>query len=334
MAKPSRVRNIVDVARKCGVSISTVSRALNNEPGISSRTRQRILKTAEELKFTPKKRKRPRNRSNLDLMVVVPEQDELSVNPFFNVPELLGAINEAFRNEKKRIEIITVENFALFIDADRPDCDGILFAYRDVDDTLRQRLRNHGIPYIFLSRSISDDNYVSCNNLKGVLRLVQYLAANGHNKIGYYGNASNPNNTDRLRGYRTGLTEAFAGCGKELEFIAVSPAEPVSGAARFFINRGCDAVVCFNDYMAIGLINELNAFGRRVPGDISVTGFDDSPLSRVTRPAVTTVALPTYEMAFLASRWLRDNIMNRINRTIHIEVDGTMVTRESVMKRR
>jgi DNA-binding LacI/PurR family transcriptional regulator len=333
MAKTSRVRNIVDIAEKCGVSISTVSRALNNEPGISSRTRQKILKAAEQLKFTPKKRKRPRNRSNLDLMVVVPEQDELSVNPFFNVSELLGAINEAFRNEKKRIEIITVENFARFIDADRPDCDGILFAYRGVDDVLRRRLRSHEIPYIFLSRSIPDDNYVTCNNLKGVLGLVQYLAAHGHMKIGYFGNASNPNNADRLRGYRIGIAEAGVMNGGEVVFTGESSVEPAAGAAKFFIEHGCDAVACFNDYMAVSLINELNALGRNVPGDISVTGFDDSPLSRVSRPAVSTVALPTYEMAFLASRWLRDNIMNRMNRAIHIEVDGKMAIRESVRTR-
>ena len=81
---------------------------------------------------------------------------------------------------------------------------------------------------------------------------------------------------------------------------SASPAQPVSGAARFFINRGCDAVVC-STITGHRPHQQVNAFGRRVPGDISVTGFD-SASSRVTRPAVTTVALPTYEMAFLASR--------------------------------
>ena len=125
MAKPSRVRNIVDVARKCGVSISTVSRALNNEPGISSRTRQRILKTAEELKFTPKKRKRPRNRSTWtswwwcrSRMSFRSTRSSMFRNCWGPSTKRSG-IKEAHRDHHRG-------ELALFIDADRPDSTGYL----------------------------------------------------------------------------------------------------------------------------------------------------------------------------------------------------------------
>ncbi|TAL36194.1 MAG: LacI family transcriptional regulator [Spirochaetes bacterium] len=333
MLKIKKLKSIEDIAVACGVSISTVSRALNNEPGISSKTRQKILKMAQEQNFTPRTRKRPLVRSQLDLMVVVPEEEELSANPFFNVSELLGAINESFRTERKRVEIITAENFAHYIDVERPGCDGILFAYRGIEEALRKRLRDRKIPHVFLSRSFADDNYVSCNGIKGVLQLVEHLLATGHRRIGYFGNEGNPNNADRLRGYRLALAESGTALPADLVFMNRGALDSCRPAAEFFAAKKCDAVACFNDFQAVTLINELAALGKRVPADVSVTGFDDSPLSRVSRPPVTTIALPTFEMAFLASRWLRDNILNRLDRSLRIEVDGTMVVRKSVRRK-
>ncbi len=334
MAKPVKLKSIEDIALACGVSISTVSRALNNEPGISSETRRKILEIARQQNFTPKSRKRPLVRSQLDLLVVVPEEEELAVNPFLNVSELLGAINESFRTERKRVEIITVDRFARYLDTERPGCDGILFAYRGVEEPLREKLRELRIPHIFLSRSFADDNYVSCNGLKGTLHLVELLIGTGHRRIGYFGNEGNYSNADRFRGYRLALAEAGMSAPAGMVFPDGSRPESIAKAAEFFASNKCDAVACFNDFQAVALINEFASMGVRVPADVSVTGFDDSPLSRVSRPPVTTIALPTFEMAFLAARWLRDNILNRLDRALRIEVDGTLILRKSVGKRK
>ncbi len=321
--------NIEDIARECGVSISTVSRALNNEPGISAETRKRVMRIAGEHNFTLQARKRAMTRSNLSLVVVVPEEEEMSVNPFFNIAELLGAINGAFASEKKRVEIVTPDDFSAHLDAGASAPDGVLIAYRLIDDRARSRLIEQGIPYIFLSRTVQFDNHVSCNFYKGMLGLAAMLAAQGHRRIGYLGNRTNPNNIDRHRGYHTALREAGISPGDELTRMLDSILDVDRDTAAFFIERECDAVMCFNDYMAIQLIRELAAAGKKVPQNISVTGFDDSPLGRVFSPAITTVQMPAYEMAFLASRWLRDNILNRKHQELRIEVDGRIIIRES-----
>ena len=329
----NKAKSIEDIAKECEVSASTVSRVLNNEPGISAETRQKVLKVVENHKFSLQKRKRPLKRSQLNLVIVVPEEEELSVNPFFNISELLGAINEAFQEEKKRVEVVSIVDFEGYIDEERPAIDGILLVYRSISEKVRNRMKDLNIPYIFLSRVFHDDNYVSCNYYKGTLDLATLLIENGHKRIGYLGNYSNPNNIDRYRGYKTALNEASLSHNEDFIYKADSLFSVNDEAAIFFINQKCDAVICFNDYMAINLINELQKQGKIIPDHISVTGFDDSPLSKVYKPAITTIQQPTFEMSFLASRWLRDNILNRKSRDLRIEVDGRLIRRESVVER-
>jgi LacI family transcriptional regulator len=329
--KVERARRLKDIANRCGVSISSVSRVLNNEPGVSAETRKRILAVAGQHDFRPRSRKRHLTRSMLDLLVVIPEEEELSANPFLNISELVGAINEAFRDEKKRVEIAPIGDFIDSLGGEAAGVDGVLFAYRSVEEKFRGRLTDLRIPYVFISRVIPGENYVSCNYYKSMLSLTQMMIETGHRRIGYLGNAGNPNNTDRCRGYSTVIREA--GTQEPISIMVDSIFGVDESAARGFIEKGCDAVLCFNDYMAIGLINHFQAMGRTVPADLSVTGFDDSPLRRVAAPLLVTVRQPTSEMAFLASRWLRDNILNKSNRRLCIEVEGEIVTGESVRAR-
>ncbi len=329
--KADRARRLEDIAKHCGVSISSVSRVLNNEPGVSAETRKRILAVAGRHDFRPRSRKRHLSRSVLDLLVVIPEEEELSANPFLNIAEILGAINEAFRNEKKRVEIAPIGDFLHALGDEAAGVDGVLFAYRSIGESERGKLAALRIPYVFISRVIPGENYVSCNYFKSMLSLTRMMIETGHRKIGYLGNAANPNNADRFRGYASAVQES--GTMEAFSVSAGSIFDVDENAARPFVERGCDAVLCFNDYMAIRLIKSFQGMGMTVPGDVSVTGFDDSALRRVAVPLLTTVRQPGSDMAFLASRWLRDNILNKSNRRLCIEVEGEIIAGDSVRKR-
>jgi len=319
-----------DIAGICGVSISSVSRALNNEPGISTETRKKVIDAAAEHNFTLPKRKRPLARSQLKLLVVVPEETELSVNPFLNISELMSAINEAFNEDKKSVEIISIEDFTVQMEQETPRVDGILFAYRDINDEQMDFLKKRRIPYVFLSRVMKEENYVICNGYKAVIEVTAMLIEKGCRRIGYFGHGENRNNMDRYRGYRTALMESGVGVDENLVYCIDDMLNVNEGCADYFIENNCDAVVCFNDYLAIKLMNSLKERGKSVPGDMSVTGFDDSPLRKIYKPLLTTVRLPSYDMGFLAARWLRDNILNKSNRDLRIEIDGELVQGESV----
>ncbi len=326
------VKNLQDIAAICSVSVSTVSRVINHEPGISRETVRRVMEVVQRYKFSPSKRKRPISRSQLRLLLIVPDASVTMDNPFFDIGELLRSVGSVFSGEKKTIETFS---FSQLFDPDRislESADGVIFAFGDVDRRVLDSLHTARIPYIFLNRVLDDNNYVSCNHYKGTLRLAEHLAARGYKRVGYLGCEAIPVNADRRRGYLTGTFEAAGKIDPSLTIEVASVGEVTQETARHFVGRGCDAVMCFNDNFAIRLIMGLSDMGRKVPNDMAVTGFDDSPLRRVFLPSITTISLSTFEMGFFAARWLRDNIQHRESRRIQLEVNGTLIVGESTTR--
>ncbi len=330
-AKKKKRITITDIAKECGVSTSTVSRVLNTEPGISRETTGHVLEVVRANDFTLAKRKKPISRSHMNLVVVVPEKSQVELNPFFEMGDIINAVNSAFQNDKYSIEIQTFSNLQLFNNEKSIRYDGLILAFGDIDGKTRDLLRSKNIPFIFLNRTFETENYVSCNNYKGMLKLREYLRKRGLDKVGYLGCGSIPVNQDRLRGYMTGSLEAVGKIDEKIVLDVASINDVGVGQSKYFKERGCDAVMCFNDNFAIRLITALGEMGVSVPDDISITGFDNSPLREVFRPVITTISLSTFEMCFFAARWLRDNILHRETRELRLEVDGILLEGETVI---
>lgn len=326
------VRTLQDIAALCGVSASTVSRVLNNEPNISRETTRRVMDVVTEYGFTPTRRKRSLTRSQARLLVVVPDSTATADNPFFDMGELLQAIGGAFGRDRKSIETVSFSELGTHSVPDLSAADGVIFAFGHPDEAAKRHLNERRIPYIFLNRILDDENYVSCNHYKGALKLRKHLADQGCRRVGYLGCPAIPVNDDRRRGYETGTRDAGMRIDDEIVHEVSDIADVGTDAVRYFINRGCDGVMCFNDNFAIRFITSLSDTGVSVPGDMAVTGFDDSPLRRVFSPTITTISLSTFEMGFFAARWLRDNIQHRESRTLRLEVEGTLLTGETTMK--
>jgi LacI family transcriptional regulator len=326
------VKSLQDIADICSVSISTVSRVLNHEPGISRQTARRVMEVAERYNFSLAKRKRPLSRAQLRLMLVVPDPSAILDNPFFDIGELLQSVGSAFSREKKIIETFSFSQLTGPDYMPLQSSDGIIFAFGDVGAGIRDLLHEKDIPHVFLNRVLDNDNYVSCNHFKGTLRLREHLAVRGYAQVGYLGCAAIPVNVDRKRGYRIGTLEAVGRVDESLTVEVASVGDIGSRTIRLFMDRECDAVMCFNDNFAIRFIKEMADMGKKVPDDMAVTGFDDSPLRKVFTPAITTMSLSTFEMGFFAARWLRDNIQHRESRRIQLEVNGTLIVGQSTTR--
>ena len=326
------VKTLQDIAELCGVSASTVSRVLNNEPNISRETTRRVMEVVAEYGFTPTRRKRSLTRSQARLLLVVPDSTDTADNPFFDMGELLQAIGGAFGRDRKSIETVSFSELGAGDSPDGAAADGVIFAFGHPDETAKRHLNERQIPYIFLNRILDDENYVSCNHFKGALRLRKHLADVGCRRVGYLGCTSIPVNSDRRRGYETGTREAGMGIEDEVIHEVSDIGDVGMDAVDYFLDRGCDGVMCFNDNFAIRFITSLSDAGVSVPGDMAVTGFDDSPLRRVFTPIITTISLSTFEMGFFAARWLRDNIQHRESRTLRLEVEGILITGETTMR--
>ncbi len=324
--KGRKLSTLADVALSCGVSASTVSRVLNNAPGISSDVRQKVIESLQEYDFSPKKRKRHMSRTQLRLLIVIPDTDQTSTNPFFTMTELMSSINSVFSGTWKTLEVTGYNELADVMLKKDIHADGVIFAFGSAQKALLEKLYRKEIPFVFLNRT--EGNFVSCNNFKGMLKLAGYLVSKGKKSIGYLGYPDSPVNRDRLRGYSMAMMESGM---FNIEFIRSSAGvDGICDAdARYFL-KNCDAVMCFNDNFAIRLISSINKLGKSVPGDISITGFDDSPMRKLFRPLITTVSLSTYEMGFYATRWLKDNIVHKTNRTLRLEVEGELIEGETV----
>ncbi len=327
------VKTLKDIADICNVSTSTVSRVLNNEPGISGRTREEILAAVEKYNFFLRKRKKQKTRVLMNLVIVIPEQSEMALNPFYDINELLNAINSVFNTTRKAIQVQTFSEFRAMIRSDDYHTDGIIFAFGSIEEEDREILTTMEIPCIFLNRSPESYNYVSCNHIKGMMRLYGHLLYNGHRRIGYLGYTDHPVNYERRIGFEISCS-GNSGPEKGPVMNVDSIDSITEGTAEYFIKEGCDAVMCFNDNFAIRLINQFREKAVRIPDDISITGFDNTPMRKLFKPLITTISLSTYEMGFLAARWLYDNIVNKSLRRLHCEIDGELIAGETVRQRK
>ncbi len=178
------------------------------------------------------------------------------------------------------------------------------------------------------------ENYVSLNNFRGMESLTKLLIDNGHKKIGYLGWSTKSVNQDRFKGYMSACYDA----GMNISTLSVknvsSYDEINSNIVDYFLKEKCDGICCFNDIFAIRIINCLQSAGKKVPKDISITGFDNSVMRQHFRPLITTLNLSVYEMGFFATRWLRDIILRKEKRTLRLEIDGEIIEGETVLNRK
>lgn len=324
--------NMKDIARQCGTSVSTVSRVLSNAPGVSLQTRRRVMGAVSAGGVIPRTRRRHMARSVIRLSVVLPDTQQLETNPFFDPGELFNSINNAFQSEKKVVEMITFSGLERNARAAARGADGFIFAFGETSREVKERLAAERKPYVFLNRVLENENFVSCNHFKGMLRLANHLVERGYRRIGYLGCAGIPVNVDRFRGFAMSMVEHGIKRYEErvLELDGIGGAD--ARAAEFFVKRHCDAVMAFNDNFAARLIQSLAGLGMAVPLHVAVTGFDNAPVRSVFKPSITTISLATYEMGFLAARWLRDNIMHRESRGLRLEVEGSLLEGDSVRR--
>jgi DNA-binding LacI/PurR family transcriptional regulator len=289
---------IKDIAKKAGVSHSTVSRALRGIPVIPVETRSRIQETALELGYLPSAAARSlkTNRSQA-LGVILSNIDD----PYFS--EILQGIEE----------IAQRESYSVFISASQHDpgreqtivrvmrqhrVDGVIICSTTFSNAQNQQFSKYGIPIVVVNNQAAEDYRYSIyhDDVNGSRQITGHLIQLGHHKIAYLGNSRSGRITqDRLCGFR--LEMDSAGLSVPAEFIHEIPgAAPENGivAANHFLNLPDrpTAIICFNDMLAIGVVKGLQGRGVRVPEEISVTGFDNIVFSNYTNPPLTTFDQP------------------------------------------
>ena len=281
-----------DLAASAGVSVSTVSRVLNGKPGIRENTRQAVLQAMTELGYD---REKFQQRTGV-VGVIVPELS----NPSF--PAFAESLGRLFQPLHRTVIVAAGP-----LGADEPSCiatlldlgvDGVVSisgaaADAEADLTPYLRLAEAGIPTIFINGHTTElaAAFVNCSNTESIASPVAHLRSLGHERIGLAVGPARFLPTQRK-------SSAFLelGFGKDsIERTIFTPEGGQVAAARL-LATGHTAIICGSDLMALGVIREARSRGFRVPEDLSVIGFDDSPLMAFTEPALTTVRQPVRAM--------------------------------------
>ena len=302
------IATIKDVAKRAGVSHSTVSRALNDNPLISPLTAQRVRQAALELGYHPSAAARSlKTNQTQALGVVVSNIDD----PFFS--EILQGIEEVAQNQ----------GYSLFISASQRDTarertivqvmrehrlDAVIICSTSFSASQSRQLLDQGIPIVVINNQAAEEYRYSIfhDDVDGCRQVTRHLIELGHCRIAYLGNRLSGRTTlDRLAGFQQEM-DAHNLPVLEEYIYQVDGSEPQNGfaGAGYFLGlqEPPTALVCYNDTLAIGALQRLQQAGVRVPEQCSVTGFDNIVFSAFTNPPLTTLDQPKHFIGAEAAR--------------------------------
>lgn len=281
---------IRDVATASGVHISTVSRTFSAPHLVNAETRSRVLAKAESLGYRPNRAARALitgRTHNLGLIVAD------IANPFF--PPMIKAAEGQARLRDHHIFVADTNEDAL-VEEDlvrtlAKQVDGVLLCSPRMSNSLIEQLSRE-VPLVVVNRLVAGLPCVVMDVAQGARQAIEHLAGLGHRRLALLGGPRGSWTSREIR--KSALATARAA---DANLTVISPNPPTEdgghAAAEPVVRAGVSAVLAYNDLMAIGLIEGLDALGVRVPADLSVVGIDDIALSRRTRPKLTTVANPT-----------------------------------------
>ncbi len=309
--KPNaRAPTLADVARRAQVSTATVSRCLNTPERVVEQTRRRVLEAVDDLGYAPNfgARALAGRRTNTIGAVIPTMENAIFARGLQAFQEELGeagftllVASSSYRPDLEAAQIRTLA---------ARGADGLLLIGHHRDTALYRFLEARGIPALvaWAHDPAAPVPSVGFDNRQAMAELATRVIGFGHRRIGVISavRATNDRARERVDGVRAAM--AAAGLGEEAMTLIETPYLIENGArafARLMETRPRpSAVICGNDVLAVGALTRAREMGLSVPGDVSVTGFDDIELAQVVRPALTTVHVPHRQMGQEAARML------------------------------
>jgi DNA-binding LacI/PurR family transcriptional regulator len=284
-----------DIAAEAGVSIMSASRAINGRPGVGSDLRRRVIDAAERLNYRPNRAARGlASNTTSTVGLILPDIS----NPYFSL--LAKASTDVARAADKNVFILnTDEDPALEEEAlaslAGEAIDGVLLAGSRLGPQALKRALEPFDSAVLINRAPQGTgaDSILVDDAAGAADAMAYLARGGRTRIALIsGPAASGSGKRRLAGYKAGLKAA----GLDFEPLLVERCIPTleggAAAVRALLSRsrGIDAVLAYNDIVAIGAMRELLAAGFSVPEDIGVIGTDDVPYAALVRPSLTSLS--------------------------------------------
>ncbi|MFV2194815.1 LacI family DNA-binding transcriptional regulator [Nocardiopsis sp. LOL_012] len=328
------------VAQRAGVGRGTVSRVINGSEQVSPRTREAVRNAIAELGYSPNQAARTlvTRRTDTVALVISERRDLLFTDPYF--ADIVHGVSSVLSERDLQLLLTTARTEAEhrrtgdYLSGSHVD--GALLVSLHRDDPLPQRLEEAGVPVVHGGQPHSTAQpalyVVDVDNVGGGRTATRYLVGSGRRRVATISGPQDMSaGVDRLTGYRLELEEA--GIAPD-DGLIVEGDFSVEGGARAMermldAGQRPDAVFVASDMMAVGALRVLRERGLRVPEDVAVVGFDDTPMAQHSDPPLTTVRQPVERMGREMARLLVEVAIPGVRESQSVVLDTRMVVRES-----
>jgi LacI family transcriptional regulator len=329
-----------DVARRAGVSRTTVSFVLNNAPGfqISAETRKRVIEAASELGYVPDAAAQAlasgrsmtiglllarRSRLIAADMYLLQMMETLLQELSYSGMRLLLEVAEDYENSESYLKLVRSNSI-----------DGVLYSGPRLNDDALRVMVDQGVPTVLMGALPNSSYYcVDIDNYASACQAVAHLVGLGHQRIACITNAPTTYaaSRERLKGYQDSLERA--GLTSDLSLVRYGGFSSDSGYEQMKdllqSEKPFSAAFIASDVVAFGAMKAIKEAGRRIPEDIALVGFDDVPLASFLDPGLTSIHLPVADLAHRASQMLIQLVHGKTPAECHVILDTHLTVRES-----
>lgn len=327
---------IKDVAREVNVSVTTVSRVLNNKPDVGEATKRKVEKAIKKLGYNP---------NNIARGLVLKKTNSIGLiipdinNPFF--PEIIKGVERTAKNRGYFLILCNTDN-------DKKEeresinllrskqVDGIILSLSLENKGFLKELEKENYPIVQIDRQIQDSIYpaITIDNQRSAYIATEYLIKNGHSKIGHItGDLSTRTAIDRLNGFELALKDYHIPLKKEWllegDYSKESGKELMEKIIK--LKDRPTALFFANDLMSYGAYESIYKYNYIVPEDFSIIGHDNIEITSFVRPGLTTMDQPKYRLGQIAAEKLINTIENKDQNSFeNVILKNAMFVRDSV----
>ena len=328
-----------ELAKKLNLSETAISMALNNKPGVSTSTRQLVIKAAEEAGYDFTKLKNSDSLNGSIYVIFYKTHNAiLSYTPIFD--ELYQGVKEECQKRKIGTKIIhfyekTDSLEECFAELRGSDCLGIILVGTEITKEVCQKFIDLHIPLTLMDTYFEslDCNSVLINNSQGAYIATEYLISISGTQPGYL-QSSYPiyNFAARQEGYFKAIKENGMSKSRSIIHKLAPSIEDAMGDMLEILDDGAEIARCYfadNDIIAIGALKAFKLRGYRIPEDIAIIGFDNISECRVVEPSLTTMDVPRLFIGQTAAKQLIEQITTKMLHCCKTEVSTKMIKRLS-----
>jgi len=344
-SKKDRKATLRDVSQLAGVSLGSVSRYINQKDSVLPKTRQKIQRAIEELEYTPSMlaQNLAKGISNNLHAFIAAEFPPSSATWLYGLP-IIQSINQSIAATSYSLQISvhpvddpeknysTIRNMII-----NQSIDGLIYISSwEIPRNILDLLDQSHFPYVLVGNANpkSTANDVLFDNVTAVRNMIEHLYRIGHTCMGaVLGYAQQQHTIDRMNAFRTTLQKL--GLPVHDRLIKTGQFDMESGFRLMYEIFTVEdikptVIICGNDDIAVGVLKAIKQKGLRIPEDISVIGFDNSIVSRVVEPALTTYEIPSAEMGRHATKMLLDEIRTPGRSMPRVTIPCQLIERDSV----